>query len=41
MIAAATFGMIAYLAGNAIFADYLQHQLRAGRRRADGVLRRA
>jgi phospho-N-acetylmuramoyl-pentapeptide-transferase len=24
MIAAASFGMIAYLAGNAVFADYLQ-----------------
>ena len=30
MIAAASFGMIAYLAGNAVFADYLQINYVAG-----------
>ena len=32
MIAAAAFGLIAYLVGNFVFADYLQRPLRAGRR---------
>ncbi len=41
MIAAGCFGLIAYLVGNAVFANYLQIHSRAGHRRAGGVLRRA
>ena len=33
IIAALSFGFIAYLAGNALFADYLQHPLRRRHRR--------
>ena len=38
MIAASSFGMIAYLSGNAVFADYLQNSLCGRHRRARGVL---
>ena len=41
MIAAATFGFIAYLVGNACFAEYLQIHYVQGDRRACGDLRRA
>ena len=37
MIAAASFGMIAYLVGNAVFAEYLQIRLCRGHRRTGGV----
>ena len=39
MIAAASFGIIAYLAGNAVFADYLQIHFTPGHRRTRGDLR--
>ena len=41
MIAAASFGFIAYLVGMRLFAEYLQIAFRARHRRADGDLRRA
>ena len=41
MIAAGCFALIAYLVGNAVFANYLQIHARARRGRAAGVLRRA
>jgi hypothetical protein len=34
MIAAASFGLIAYLVGNAVFSDYLRHRLAGARRDA-------
>ena len=39
MIAAASFGFIAYLAGNALYADYLQIHFRLRHRRARGAVR--
>jgi hypothetical protein len=40
MIASASFGMIAYLAGNAVFSELPADQLRAGHRRTRRALRR-
>ena len=39
MIAAATFGLISYLAGNAVFAEYLQNTLCGRHRRAGRAVR--